>query len=106
MNKIFDRGIVSPPETYDQALDLCGHVHEVEAADVVQIEQTQWGDQLLVFLARPSGTPRPYYGFVTDRQALLELARHILRTLDPSPEEQILDELKAIRGVLEKKDCA
>ena len=43
---------------------------------------------------------------VTDYQNLLELGRQIVRALDPSPQEENLAELKVIRELLEKKDCA
>ena len=43
-------------------------------------------------------------GIVTDYQSLLRLGRHIVRVLDPSPQDQALDELDAIRGLLEDRD--
>ena len=95
MSKIFDLGIVPPPETYDQAVELCGYVRDLKAADVVQIEQTQWGDQLLVVLAGESQT-RPYYAFVSDRNTLLDLARDILSALDPVTNEQLREEIRKL----------
>ena len=97
MSKIFDRGIIPPPETYDQAVDLCGYVRDLKAADVVQIEQTQWGDQLLVILAGDSPT-RPYYAFVSDRNDLLDLARRILGTLNPVTHEELLEKVRRLVG--------
>ena len=38
MSKIFDREIIPPPETYDQAVELCGRVRDLEGVDVVPIE--------------------------------------------------------------------
>ena len=95
MSNIFDLGIVSPPETYDQAVELCGRVHHVEAADAVSIEQTQWGDQLLVVISKDS-PHHPYHAFVTDRETLLQLARHILSTLDPVTNEQLREEIRKL----------
>ena len=40
-------------------------------------------------------------GIVTDYQNLLSLGRRIVRTLDPSPQDQALDELKVIRKLME-----
>ena len=95
MSRIFDREIVPPPETYDQAVELCERVHHAEAADVVSIEQTQWGDQLLVVLSEDS-PHHQYHAFVTDRETLLQLARHILSTLDPVTNEQLLEKIRKL----------
>ena len=36
-----------------------------------------------------------------ERHDLLEMARHIVHALDPSPQDQILDEMRTIRNLLE-----
>ena len=39
-----------------------------------------------------------------DYQTLLQVGRHIVRALDPSPQDQAVDELKEIRKLLEDQN--
>ena len=60
----------------------------------------------LVLPLRQEGFSGRRIGIVTDYQSLLKLGHQIVQALDPSPDDQILAELKAIRNLLEEKDCA
>ena len=43
------------------------------------------------------------YSFWTDRQTLVDFAKRILREIDPTPEDQILESLQRIEGLLERQ---
>ena len=43
------------------------------------------------------------FALATDRRTLIELARYILRVLDPTPEDRILEALQRIESLLEQR---
>ena len=49
---------------------------------------------------RPEGVGQEI-GVLAERHDLLKMARHIVHALDPSPQDQILDEMRTIRKLLE-----
>ena len=100
MSKIIKDETIPLPSTHDEAVEEFRYVHDLKSARVIEIEETRLGDSILVLLAGDSAE-RPYYAFVADRRDLLELAHHIQEVLDPSPQDQMLAELKAIRKLLE-----
>lgn len=55
---------------------------------------------LVLPVRREDGSERRI-GIVTDYRSLLKLGRQIVQALDPSPDDQILAEMEAIRKLLE-----
>ena len=49
-------------------------------------------------------SPERSLGIVAERQGLLELGQHIVRALEPSPQDRILGELQEIRKLLENRE--
>ena len=55
---------------------------------------------LLLPQIRNSGGPN--HGYWTDQETLVKFARHVLRHLDPTPQDRILESLERIEGLLGK----
>ena len=87
--------------TSDQVEKQFGFVHELIGEYGLSVRAASHPkkseDYLLIFgvekLAKPANL-----AIVTDRYTLLGLARYILRELDPTPEQEILDNLKEIQA--------
>ncbi len=87
----------------------------LKEATVCQIQDETEELALILHAARPvpvsvrvagyhDETPVGPYVLMADRHEFLKIAKHILRELDPTPEEQILASLKRIELLLEPRD--
>ena len=74
---------------------------EPEVVETKPIVQEQREHHILVLPTRNQNYKEYRIGVVADYQTLLQLGRHIVQALDPSPQDEALDELKSIRKLLE-----
>ena len=75
-----------------------------ELVETKTIVQEQRGHHILVLSTKNLDHEEYRIGVVADYWSLLQLGRHIVRVLDPSPQDQALDEMKEIRKLLEDRD--
>ena len=79
-----------------------GVVYPLKGGELLKMDDTHQEELVLVLCASELGRDQ-HYVFAANRMEFLELARHILRTLDPSPENQILATLQRIEKLLEQR---
>ena len=85
--------------------DTYGLVHlqrsQPQVFETTKIEGGRSRHVLVLPTAPPKdGDDDRLIGVVADYQTLLELGRQIVQALDPSPQDQVLDELKEIRKLV------
>ena len=73
-----------------------GSVHSLKESEVIWPEEDQKDVLALILHAKADFDPGPSFAFLADRNDLLDLARHILHTLDPVTNEQLLEKLRKI----------
>ena len=84
-------------ERWPDVLEVTG---VVEMAPVAGPKGHSGASGLFVSLRRPGDSPD--LDLVADHLTFLNVAREIVRTLDPAPADQILASLKRIESLLEK----
>ena len=89
--------------------NTCGLVHlQRSQPQVFETTKIEGEDPAIFWFFRQrrrrDGDDDRLIGVVADYQTLLELGRQIVQALDPSPQDQILDEMKAVRKFLEHRD--
>ena len=71
-----------------------GGVYGLEEAPKLCVQKVKHKDEIILsYLISGSTEPDT---FATDRRTLIEFARYILRVLDPTPEDRILEVLQRI----------
>ena len=78
-----------------------GSVHSLKESEVIWPEEDQKDVLALILHSKADFDPVPSFAFLADRDDLLNLAREILRTLDPVTDHQVL---QRIRRLLEEQD--
>ena len=78
-----------------------GSVHSLKESEVIWPEEDQKDVLALILHSKADFDPGPSFAFLADRDDLLNLAREILRTLDPVTDHQVL---QRIRRLLEEQD--
>ena len=71
-----------------------------EAPKLYEQQVNHRNEIILSYLTLHSTEPD---ALATDRRTLIELARYILRVLDPTPEDRILEALQRIESLLEQR---
>lgn len=80
-------------------------VSELDGFEIMKVKPDQSGKQTFAVVLRPApkAADSSLVAHKADRYAWLRFARHILSTLDPTPEDQILDSLRRIERLLEQR---
>ena len=78
-----------------------GSVHSLKESEVIWPEEDQKDVLALILHSKADFDPGPSFAFLADRDDLLNLAREILRTLDPVTKEELLEK---VRKLLEAQD--
>ena len=93
-------------ESVKSNTDVLVHLESTqpEVVETKPIVQEQRGHYILVLSTRDRGYGEYRIGVEADYWSLLQLGRHIVRALDPSPQDQAVDELKVIRKLLEDQN--
>lgn len=79
-------------------------VHILEEFELLESSEVHQGRRMYVLVLRPEkASDSQLMVPKADRHDWLALAHHILRTLDPRPEDQVLDSLRRIERLLEQR---
>ena len=71
-------------------------VHSLKESEVIWPEEDQEDVLALILHSKADFDPGPSFAFLADRDDLLNLAREILRTLDPVTSEQLREEIRKL----------
>ena len=71
-------------------------VHSLKESEVIWPEEDQKDVLALILHSKADFDPCPSFAFLADRDDLLELAREILRTLDPVTNEQVVEKIRRL----------
>lgn len=81
-------------------------VRELDSYEIMRVEPDRSERQMLAVVLRPvpKAEDSSLVAHKADRHLWLQFARHILSTLDPAPEDQILRSLHRIEQLLKQRE--